>query len=242
LASIQDTIRRHGMLAGGETVVVAVSGGADSVALLHLLSCLSPEWRLALHAVHVDHQLRCDSSRDGEMVRRLGAQLRIPVEVVAVTVVPGACARLPRGSLDTALEACADRLGAQRCRGHGRDQPRRCSCGFSRDRVRGLGIPPTRGRIVRPSSPSAAMRPLLLVAAGSRIEDPNDDRAFSATGSDDLPPALRAYNPESPRPDPPGWAGSSTARWSAWRRVNSEVGARGSAEWSCRSPSCGPAR
>src|SRR5262245_63644230 len=58
------TIRRHAMLAGGETVLVAVSGGADSVALLHLLVELAPGWRLRLHVLHVDHQLRPDSAAD----------------------------------------------------------------------------------------------------------------------------------------------------------------------------------
>ena len=66
---VERTIRRHAMLAGGETVLVAVSGGADSVALLHLLLGLGPEWRLRLHVLHVDHQLRADSAADAEFVR-----------------------------------------------------------------------------------------------------------------------------------------------------------------------------
>jgi len=52
------------MLAGGETVLVGVSGGADSVALLHLLSSLAPDWQLRLHVLHVDHQLRAESAAD----------------------------------------------------------------------------------------------------------------------------------------------------------------------------------
>ena len=75
------TIRRHAMLAGGETVLVAVSGGADSVALLHLLHALAPSWRLTLHVVHVDHGLRPDSAADAAFVRELGARLGLPVEV-----------------------------------------------------------------------------------------------------------------------------------------------------------------
>src|SRR5262249_8935747 len=66
------TIRRHAMLAGGETVVVGVSGGADSVALLHVLLRLAPELMLRLHVLHVDHGLREDSARDAEFVQALG--------------------------------------------------------------------------------------------------------------------------------------------------------------------------
>lgn len=60
------------MLTGGETVLVAVSGGADSVALLHLLHALAPSWRLSLHVLHVDHGLRPDSGADATFVRALG--------------------------------------------------------------------------------------------------------------------------------------------------------------------------
>ncbi|RPH76332.1 MAG: tRNA(Ile)-lysidine synthetase, partial [Candidatus Rokuibacteriota bacterium] len=57
-AAVERTLRRQAMLEGGETVLVAVSGGADSVALLSILTALAPTWRLALHVLHVDHGLR----------------------------------------------------------------------------------------------------------------------------------------------------------------------------------------
>src|SRR2546430_17645776 len=74
----ENTIRRHAMLAGGETVLVGVSGGADSVALLHVLLGLAPALGLRLHVLHVDHGLRPDSARDGEYVRALGGRPRGP--------------------------------------------------------------------------------------------------------------------------------------------------------------------
>ena len=63
------------MLAGGERVLVGVSGGADSVALLAALLALAPSLGLELHVLHVDHQLRADSSRDAAFVEALGRRL-----------------------------------------------------------------------------------------------------------------------------------------------------------------------
>ena len=67
------TARRHAMLAEGDRVLVAVSGGADSVALLHVLRELAPRLRLSLHVLHVDHGLRPESA--GEAIQ-VGAWMR----------------------------------------------------------------------------------------------------------------------------------------------------------------------
>src|SRR5262245_58662855 len=95
------------MLSGGETVLVAVSGGADSVALLHVLMTLADELALGLHVLHVDHGLRTDSEGDARFVRELAGRLSVPAEVTRVTVAPGgsieAAARAARyGALDAA--------------------------------------------------------------------------------------------------------------------------------------------
>jgi tRNA(Ile)-lysidine synthase len=86
LPRVRETIARERMLAGGETVVVAVSGGPDSVTLLHVLRRLQPEFRLRLHVVHVDHGLHRSAARHAAFVRRLARQWRLRASVRRVDV------------------------------------------------------------------------------------------------------------------------------------------------------------
>ncbi len=85
------------------TVVVAVSGGVDSVALLHLLHHLTAEWGLTLHIAHLDHNLRPDSAADAAFVAQLAQESNLPFHTQ----------RLPAGLLtsdaDEGLEAAARR-------------------------------------------------------------------------------------------------------------------------------------
>jgi tRNA(Ile)-lysidine synthase len=80
------TIRGHGLLRGGETVLVAVSGGADSVALLDVLRELRPSLRLGLECIHVHHGLRPEADADARFVEDLCAALLVPCHVERVVV------------------------------------------------------------------------------------------------------------------------------------------------------------
>ncbi|HET9489561.1 MAG TPA: tRNA lysidine(34) synthetase TilS [Methylomirabilota bacterium] len=186
LALVRDTIRRHAMLAGGETVLIALSGGADSTALLYVLARLAPAWSLRLHALHVDHGLREGSGQEAHAVRRLGQQVGVPVEVARVTVSRhGSLEEAARTARYAALQAHADRLGAQRIAlGHTADDQAetvimRLLEGAG---VRGLAaIPPVRGRIIRPliGLRRAALVAVLADAGIPWIEDPSNlDRKF----------------------------------------------------------------
>jgi tRNA(Ile)-lysidine synthase len=76
------TQRRHNLFpppwAQHQPVVVAVSGGVDSVALLHLLAQMAEIWQLELHVAHVDHALRPTSAADAAFVRDLAEQMSLP--------------------------------------------------------------------------------------------------------------------------------------------------------------------
>ncbi len=66
----------------GSKLVVAVSGGPDSVCLLHLLSSLKDELKLTLHVAHLDHRLRgAESKADSEYVRAMAGQLGLPCTI-----------------------------------------------------------------------------------------------------------------------------------------------------------------
>ncbi len=67
-----------GLITPGMKLVIAVSGGADSIALLHLLQLLKPDMQLSLIAVHINHHLRGEESdADEQFVKILCNRLNI---------------------------------------------------------------------------------------------------------------------------------------------------------------------
>ena len=72
------TAEQHKLFAAGQSVVVAVSGGPDSVALLHCLHALRETWPITLTAAHLDHGFRgAESAADADYVRALCDRLEI---------------------------------------------------------------------------------------------------------------------------------------------------------------------
>src|SRR5438067_5190212 len=65
---LAEMIRASGLIAKRSRILVGVSGGPDSMALLHALARLAPEMELALVVAHLDHGLRDDSAADAEFV------------------------------------------------------------------------------------------------------------------------------------------------------------------------------
>jgi tRNA(Ile)-lysidine synthase len=75
-------ISQNEMIQTGDLVICAISGGADSVALLFAMYLLREKLRIALEAAHFNHNLRGDESqRDEEFVRQLCDRLDIPLHV-----------------------------------------------------------------------------------------------------------------------------------------------------------------
>ena len=81
LEKVRKTISGYGMIQPGETVIVAVSGGPDSVCLLHILDRLREELQMKLVAAHFDHRLRPhEDESETEIVRTLASSLSLPFE------------------------------------------------------------------------------------------------------------------------------------------------------------------
>lgn len=90
LNKLQAFIRSNQLITPGDSVVCAVSGGADSVALLFALYLLRESMNIKLSAAHFNHGLRGDESdRDEAFVRQLCDRLEIPLSVGRGNVVAG---------------------------------------------------------------------------------------------------------------------------------------------------------
>lgn len=148
-------VRQNRLLRPGERVLVAVSGGIDSVALLHILRFGEP-LPLELHAAHFDHRMREDSGRDAAWVAGLCRAWEVPLDARAAATPPRgeAAARELRHAF---LAVAAERAGATRIltAHHADDQAETVLLRLLRGTgVHGLaGIPARRDRFVRPLLP-----------------------------------------------------------------------------------------
>jgi len=79
-------IKKYNLINRNDKIVIGVSGGPDSVALLYLLHSLKKEFKLKLHIAHLDHMLRKDSGKDKEFVLALAKRLKLPVTTTQINV------------------------------------------------------------------------------------------------------------------------------------------------------------
>ncbi|MEF3168665.1 MAG: tRNA lysidine(34) synthetase TilS [Deltaproteobacteria bacterium] len=80
-------VRNRAIIPRGARILVAVSGGADSVCLLHLLKEYQEELDLSIHVVHVEHGLRAEESeRDARFVEEMAKGLSLPFHLARVDV------------------------------------------------------------------------------------------------------------------------------------------------------------
>jgi tRNA(Ile)-lysidine synthase len=158
---IRRTIRRHGLWPSGARLLIGLSGGSDSVALVLLLRELAEQDGFTVVSLaHLNHRLRCTATRDEQFCRELAARIALPIAVESVDV--GSYAQTQRLSVEDAARrlrydflhrvaesASADRIAV----GHTRDDQAET---FLLKLIRGAGmtglggIYPRRGKVVRP--------------------------------------------------------------------------------------------
>lgn len=193
--------QREGLLPDGGLIVCALSGGRDSVALLHFLK----DHGFAVAAAHFDHRLRPDSGKDAEFCRGLCERWDIPFyqgegDVAAMAGNTEANARTARYAF---LEETAERTGAAViATAHNADDNLETillhltrGCGLN-----GLtGIRSRRGRVVRPmlQVPRAVIDGYVEKHGLPFVEDStNADTAFARNRiRHQVMPVLRSINP-----------------------------------------------
>ena len=157
---VADFCKKWNMLPEGTLILCAVSGGRDSMALLHLLHSIADSGRFQVAAAHFNHQLRPAAGQDENFVQVYCQEAGIPL-VCGREDIRGFAAKQGASLEDAArilryrfLEETAGRLGAARIATahHREDNAETVLLHLLRGSgLQGLcGIPPVRGRIVRP--------------------------------------------------------------------------------------------
>jgi tRNA(Ile)-lysidine synthase len=180
-------LNRHpDLFPSGARVVVALSGGTDSTALLHLLHGLAADLDLRLEAAHFDHGVRAGSGTDAARAGDLARNLDVPFHGGRPETVP----RVGQASLrearyrwlnEVVRTRAADRLAVGH---HADDQAETVLFHIMRGTgLRGLaGIPARRGAIARPLLPfdRRELAGYLDALGVSPIDDPsNEDRRWA---------------------------------------------------------------
>lgn len=218
-------ISRHRLVAGDETVVVGVSGGADSVCLLHILAGCRGRLGIGLHVAHLNHELReAEAEADAEYVSALAGSLGIPVTIgregVAAYRAERACSleEAARELRYRFLIRVAAEIGANRIAvGHTRDDHVET---ILMHILRGTGTSGLRGLLpcrslpgwgqdwVPQSGDALVIRPLLETAREETVRYCQEQRLYPRVDASNvslsffrnrlrihLLPALREYNP-----------------------------------------------
>ncbi|MCB9667010.1 MAG: tRNA lysidine(34) synthetase TilS [Myxococcales bacterium] len=155
------TIEERSLLGAGDVVLIACSGGPDSMAMLHVLSMLARRMRFSVMVASVDHQLRQESGREVLRVAESARDLGVPFFPLKVQMTKGASVQAEARRLRYAalLELGRQQQATRVAVGHTRDDQAETVL----ERVmRGAGIEGLGG--IAPARSDGVVRPLIDVS------------------------------------------------------------------------------
>lgn len=210
LQTARNTIASYNMAARGEAILVCVSGGPDSMALLSVLLLLAGEFDFRLGIAHVHHGLRKSADLDADFVAQAARQLNIPFYYKRLHL-----GRIDRkkgmGIQETAREArysffneIADLHGFSRIATghHVEDNVEQVMFRLIRGTGPGgiCGIPPVRDKVIRPliECRKADILHHLEMVGWEYVEDESNKKRIYTRNRirHDLIPLMREFNPE----------------------------------------------
>lgn len=119
---VKATSQRHGLVSFGDRVLVAVSGGPDSVALLHLLHELREEFHLYVEVAHLQHGIRGEEAKeDVRFVAALAERLKLPFHLKEIDL-PQMKSDAGKGNLEALARAQRYRFFAEVVRARNLDK------------------------------------------------------------------------------------------------------------------------
>lgn len=158
-AGVLSAISRYQMIKSGDNVIAALSGGADSVSLLHVLKSLEQQLEINIYACHINHNLRGkDSDSDQEFTEKLCQEMNVPLKIYSVNV--SGTAEKHQSIEERARELRYEAFAEEASRLNGKVATAHNSCDNTEtvflNMLRGTGlkglcgIPPVRDYLIRP--------------------------------------------------------------------------------------------
>ncbi|MCT4508979.1 MAG: tRNA lysidine(34) synthetase TilS [Tepidibacter sp.] len=88
---VRDTIKKYNLVNDGDKIILGVSGGPDSICMLHILNYLKDEFNIKIYAAHLNHKIRgIEAQKDAMYVAKICDIIRVPCFIRAIDV-PAYC-------------------------------------------------------------------------------------------------------------------------------------------------------
>ena len=97
---VLETIKKYNLIENGDRIVIGVSGGPDSICLLHILNELKNELNFEIFVAHINHMIRKEANSETEYVKKMCKKLKIECFIKRIDVIKIAN-NLKRGTEET---------------------------------------------------------------------------------------------------------------------------------------------